>query len=122
MEDLVVYVPEMSPHQFQHPYFSLENSHIYIKTGYAWDGVSGPTIDTDNTFVAGIVHDALYQAMREKLLPASAKDEADKIFRRILREKGMSWVRSEYFYLAVKWFGKAHIKTDKNVEKIFEVR
>jgi hypothetical protein len=122
-EDVAVSVPELSKYSFYHEYFSMAQGIIYIRKGYAWDGVSGPTIDTKNTFLAGLTHDALYQSIREKFLPPSEKATADKIFRRLLRANGMSWFRSQYFYLGVKWFGKSHIKTKKGgeaMEKVFE--
>ena len=38
---------------------------LAIMDGYAWDGPSGPTIDTKNFMRGSLVHDALYQLMRE---------------------------------------------------------
>ena len=35
-----------------------------IKTGYAWNGASGPTVDTRNTMAGSLVHDLLYQLIR----------------------------------------------------------
>jgi hypothetical protein len=120
-EDLSVQLPELVKYSFYHEYFSMAEGLIFIRKGYAWDGVSGPTIDTKNTFVAGLVHDALYQAIRGKFLPPSEKKTADKIFRRLLRENGMSWFRAQYFYLGVKWFGKSHIKAKNGGEEMEQV-
>lgn len=123
-EDLTVAIPELSEYEFTHGYFELSQGLLLIRKGYAWDGVSGPTFDTKNTFVGGIVHDALYQSIREKFLPSTKKSTADKILRRLLREHGMSWFRSQYFYLGVKWFGKPSIKSKKHGEEqeiVFEV-
>jgi hypothetical protein len=44
---------------------------LVILSGYAWDGASGPTIDTDSTMRGSLVHDALYQLMRQGLVPRS---------------------------------------------------
>ncbi len=41
---------------------------LVIKRGYAWDGPSGPTIDTPNFMRGSLVHDALYQLLRNKLI------------------------------------------------------
>ena len=41
---------------------------LTINKGYAWDGPSGPALDTCNFMRGSLVHDALYQLMREKLL------------------------------------------------------
>ena len=37
---------------------------LTINKGYAWDGPSGPTIDTKSFMRGSLVHDALYQLMR----------------------------------------------------------
>ena len=42
---------------------------LTIKKGYAWDGPSGPTLDTKNSMRASLFHDALYQLMRENHIP-----------------------------------------------------
>ena len=86
-------------------YFVLTRTGIQVSAGYSWDGASGPTIDSDNSIRAGLVHDVLYQAIREGRLPESYRKRADKIFRRILKEDGMTWVRRWAWYLAVRAFG-----------------
>jgi hypothetical protein len=84
----------------------LPNNVLTIKKGYAWDGPSGPSIDTKNFMRGSIVHDALYQLMREGLLPNSHKDKADKELQFVCLEDGMSAFRAFYVYQAVKYFGK----------------
>jgi hypothetical protein len=80
---------------------------LTIKSGYAWDGPSGPTFDTLNFMRGSLVHDALYQLMREKVLGSEvSKDPADRLLRAICREDGMSGVRAWWVYLGVKFFGK----------------
>jgi len=55
---------------------------IKIKKGYAWDGPSGPTIDTLNFMRGSLVHDALYQLMREDHLDSkNYREPADKLLR-----------------------------------------
>ena len=51
-----------------------ESGCLQIAAGYAWDGASGPTIDTRNSMIASLVHDALYQLIREDNYPP-APDE-----------------------------------------------
>lgn len=86
-----------------------------IKQEYAWDGPSGPTIDTLNFMRGSLVHDALYQLIRLKMIPYECKTQADMLLRDICREDGMSKFRSWYVYLAVKYFGGSAAKsgTDK---------
>lgn len=82
---------------------------ITIRAGYAWDGPSGPTIDTKNFMRGSLVHDALYQLMREGHLDHDAcRDPADRLLQALCREDGMSAFRAWYVYQGVSRFGKPH--------------
>lgn len=74
---------------------------LSIKNGYAWDGASGPTIDTKNSIRGSLVHDALYQTLRHQLISSTYRDYADELFMDILREAGMSRFRSWLWFNAV---------------------
>jgi hypothetical protein len=51
------------------PYSSfLRTGFVVIYKGYEWDGPSGPAIDTDNFMDGSLIHDLLYQYMREERL------------------------------------------------------
>ena len=85
-------------------YIDLSSSGVLtIKRGYAWDGPSGPTVDTRNFMRGSLVHDALYQLMREGMLDISWREQADKELQRICREDGMSWLRAQWVYQGVRW-------------------
>ncbi len=75
---------------------------LYINQGYAWDGPSGPTIDTRNFMRGSLVHDALYQLIRENHLPAGARAQADAELKRICRKDGMCKIRAWYVYRGVR--------------------
>lgn len=85
---------------------------LCVKKGYAWDGPSGPTLDTKNFMRASLVHDALYQLLREGLVPGDEdarkafRKDADMLLRRIVRKDGMNWPRYTWVYAAVRWFGR----------------
>ena len=79
-----------------------EDGVVTVKAGYVWDGASGPTIDTKNTFTASLIHDALYQLMREGLLDRKWRKRADKILYEILRSRGMWKIRAKLWYRAVR--------------------
>ncbi len=85
---------------------------LEIRPGYAWDGPSGPAIDTKNFMRASLVHDALYQLMREQVLPQSARKAADDALRSICRTSGMCGFRAWYVYLAVRLFAAQAAKPD----------
>ncbi len=79
---------------------------LTIRKGYAWDGPSGPTVDTLNFMRGSLVHDALYQLMREKYLDNSTyRDDADRILQQMCREDGMSAIRAWWVYQGVRLGG-----------------
>lgn len=91
---------------------------LLIRSGYAWDGASGPTIDTADSMKASLVHDALYQLIRERKLPHEWKDYADEIFHALCLADGMCTARAWMWYQAVHRF--ADFAADpKNERKIF---
>jgi hypothetical protein len=78
---------------------------LEVRHGYAWDGPSGPTIDTKNFMRGALVHDALYQLMREAGLDkAKWRKTADVELVRLCREDGMSRVRAWWVLTAVRLF------------------
>ena len=79
---------------------------LIIKKGYAWDGPSGPTIDTPNFMRGSLVHDALYQLLRNELIDEKWRDEADEELRRICCEDGMPKICARWVYIAVRKWGK----------------
>jgi len=79
---------------------------LTIKRGYAWDGPSGPTIDTKNFIRGSLVHDALYQLMRDAGLSKEQwRDEADLELKRICLEDGMSSLRAWWVHRGVRLGG-----------------
>ncbi|NOZ53139.1 MAG: hypothetical protein GXP08_08360 [Gammaproteobacteria bacterium] len=91
---------------------------IVIKKGYAWDGPSGPAIDTLNFMRGSLVHDALYQLMRnDELDKVKFKDSADRLLQRMCKEDGMSSLRAWGVYQALKYTGNkaTHSKNKKPV-------
>jgi hypothetical protein len=81
------------------------NGRLLIFNKYAWDGPSGPTLDTLDFMRGSLVHDALYQLIRSEKLPYSTKGRADALMREICLQDGMSRFRAWYVYQAVKLFG-----------------
>ncbi len=75
---------------------------LTIKEGYCWDGASGPAIDTKRIMRGSLVHDALYQLLREGFLPPEDRVGADMELRKIILEDGMSWMRAWYCYRVVR--------------------
>lgn len=61
---------------------------LTIRSGYGWDGPSGPVVDRKSNMRASLCHDALYQLMRQRRLPHEDWREADKEFAKLLKEDG----------------------------------
>lgn len=84
---------------------------LLIRAGYAWDGASGPAIDTPSFMRGSLVHDALYQLIRLGVL---GKDEhrrqADEALRATVIEDGMLTVRAWWVFHAVRIFGGHYLR------------
>jgi len=99
-----------------HEYFTLnERGTLWVKQGYAWDGASGPAVDTRNFIVPSLVHDVFYQMMREGLLPQEYRKSVDELLRKMCHDRGMNGFRSWYVLKAVRWFGKGAATKAKEV-------
>jgi hypothetical protein len=88
----------------------LPDGMLTVRAGYAWDGPSGPTIDTKNFMRGSLVHDSLYQLMRGKFLDCGWRETADQELRRICNEDGMSWLRAWWVYQGVRFGGEGSAK------------
>jgi hypothetical protein len=81
---------------------------LTIQKGYAWDGPSGPTFDTLNFMRASLVHDALYQLMRNNHLDKDEhRDDADRLLQKMCKEDGMMAIRAWWVYMGVRFGGDA---------------
>ena len=96
------------------PHFTLSDTQLCAKEGYAWDGASGPVVQTKNSVRATLVHDIMCQAMASNRSIRTRKNRrtADRIFLRILKADGMSWPRRQIWYRAVRMFGGKRTKAE----------
>ena len=102
-EDYTVSVGIHPPEDIDTEFIKLDkDGSLLIKRGYAWDGPSGPTIDTRNFMRGSLVHDALYQLIRWGYLPPEAREQADKELHQICLEDGMTKIRAWWVYRAVR--------------------
>ena len=82
---------------------TIYENELYVFMSYAWDGPSGPAIDTDNFMDGSLVHDALYDLIRQgKLSRRKYRSKADKELRIQCKKDGMSFVRRWYTWGAVR--------------------
>ncbi|OBT09497.1 hypothetical protein A9264_14780 [Vibrio sp. UCD-FRSSP16_10] len=79
---------------------------LSISSGYAWDGPSGPVVDTSNNMRASLVHDAFYQLLRCGKLTADNKDNIDLLFKMLCICDGVDELTAHMYYLGLKLAGK----------------
>lgn len=100
------------------PFLKLSrNGVLTIFKGYSWDGPSGTTIDTKNFMRGSLVHDALYQLMRQNKISLEYREYADEVLKKICLEDGMSSFRAAYVFKAVRYFGESSAKPKNEIEQ-----
>lgn len=80
---------------------------LLVKRFFAWDGCSGPAIDTLTNARAGLGHDALYFLMRMGLLDQKWRPNADALLERLMIEDGDEPNRAAAYRWAVSQFAEA---------------
>ncbi len=83
---------------------------LFVTQGYAWDGPSGPTFATKSTLRGSLVHDALYQLLRETGFGKNGNGDthdlrryrADQILRNICVEDRMWEWRADWWFRGVR--------------------
>jgi hypothetical protein len=117
-------VPELGQACVTHRLFTLSEGMLVVEAGYAWNGPSGPTVDTPASINASLPHDVVYQCICTGLLAASYKPSGDAILHRLMREypaKFQTWanIRARYYLWGVQlggWWAtrrKAYEQQDK---------
>lgn len=90
-------------HEVVDEFFQLNAAGILtIRSGYAWDGASGPTFDTAASMSPSLVHDVFCQMMRNKQLPFELQDAINKFFYELCVKAGMWKWRAWLWYKAVE--------------------
>ena len=76
---------------------------LTVVAGYAWDGPSGPVVDRKENMRASLVHDALYQLMRNRKLTARRhQDKADRLFMKLCIEDGVTRTLARAYYAGLR--------------------
>ena len=104
--EYLVLIPVRPPAPIVTEFVSLDAvGMLRLKAGYAWDGPSGPTRDSPSFMRGSLVHDALYQLMRERHLDrATHRGPADELLREMCRADGMSAIRAWWVYRGLRLF------------------
>ncbi len=105
MEDYTIKTP-ITGYDVSAEYITLDKEGtLVIKKGYAWDGASGPTIDSKSSMRASLVHDAFYELERCELISLRERDKADHLLHDICEQDGMWKWRADIWLWAVRKFG-----------------
>ena len=79
---------------------------LLLKTGYQWNGASGPTIDTPATIEASAGHDGLTDLLIKKKLPKTELSNINSSLYVLLRKNKVNTLRSTSWLFAVETLGK----------------
>ena len=85
---------------------------LFIHAAYSWDGASGPMPDFTSIMRASLIHDALYQLIREQHLPSSYRLAADRLLHALCLADGMNPILAHWVYFCVRCFGRKHAQND----------
>jgi hypothetical protein len=119
--DYTVQIDIKPAENIEYKFLSLSSEgQLTMRKYYAWDGPSGPTIDTKSFMRGSLVHDALYQLMRLSALDHKVyRQRADAIMKEICLQDGMCSFRAWYVYHAVHNFaGSAAVPRDEPQDEI----
>jgi len=85
---------------------------LTVGKGYAWDGPSGPAMNTQKLMRPSLIHDALYQLMREEKLPQTCRLRADEILREECLKNNMPAPLAWCVFQAVRRGGAGSARPD----------
>ena len=120
VEDYIIRL-NISGYDIRSDFLSLNsNGLLLIKKGYAWDGPSGPTVDTKTFMRGSLIHDAIYQLIREKKLPEWYRGYADYVIKEICLEDKMCKIRAWWVYKALASKFADFASDPKNKRKVIE--
>ena len=111
-------IPLRPPATIMVPFITFYmTGNLQIASGYAWDGPSGPTVDTRSAMRGSLIHDALYQLMRMRQLAGFWRDMADQIYRDTAIYDGVMLAQSSWW--GVRHTRVASVHTRYNLHYIF---
>lgn len=120
-ETEVTVTPIKPPENIETKFICLStNGVLTITAGYAWDGPSGPTIDTENSMTPSLNHDAFAQLMRMKLLHRRLRLLSNIFFYNQCLKRKMIKIRAWFWKKNLDKFGGPSTNP-KNLKKVIEV-
>lgn len=118
-EPLQFYAPHLMHLYIHTSYIRISHCMITIWPGYAWDGCSGPVVDTKKNLVPSVFHDAIYQLIREGRLPLSDRIWADEEFGRLCVKWGTwGWLADVYVAALLQWGKSAALEESRTIYEV----
>lgn len=75
---------------------------LHVQKGYAWDGASGPTVDTKSSMRPSLVHDCYCQAAKDRAIDyARCAPQYNQLFHAMCLEDGMWPIRAALWLAGV---------------------
>ncbi len=106
----------------QTQYVGISQGILVIAARYAWDGASFTPFKWLGTpkawLTPSLVHDALYQLIREGLLDRQYREAADRLFLEMLIERGVWRIVAWVAYWAVRVFGNFAVRKVNPVREV----
>ncbi len=109
LKSMAKYMTNIVDVEMSLPFYELlSDGLLIIKPGYAWDGPSGPTFDTKSFMRGSLIHDVLYQILRNPDLQITnnkhiiLRHQADLILHDICVEDGMWKWRAKWVLRGVR--------------------
>lgn len=134
VEDKVIELIGYTGPTFKHDFFEIcyAGNHCYMigRKGYAWDGSSIPFKWLLGVFyevekyckVPSLAHDIAYQAGRLGLLPLKYRDYFDKLYYKMMIQRGMPEGQARRRLWAVSKYSEKYFVPQKDKrDKIYEV-
>ncbi|MEE2731178.1 MAG: hypothetical protein VYA55_10175 [Pseudomonadota bacterium] len=119
-EACLIHTPILPSQPIDTYYIQLQtNGDLVLAKGYAWDGASGAP-DVPSFMRASLVHDALYQLMRNDYLDREIhRKPADRLMRRMCLQDGMNPLLAAVAYGFVRALGEPHTRGLSRKELLF---
>lgn len=98
-------------------WIELVEDRLTIANGYAWDGASTGLPWTPKKWIRpSLVHDALYQLIREGQLPMERRVDADNEFYKLLLGNKVNYIVALLAYGAVRLFGNYFLRKGRKTK------
>lgn len=90
---------------------------IYPKLDIHEPNPENPFLKLSKNGRGSLVHDALYQLMRQNKISLEYREYADELLKKLCLEDGMSSFRAEYVFRSVRYFGESSAKPSDKTEQ-----